>query len=91
MTVVSYEEQNGSAIDRVVDVYHPDTMLRVVVAATDAAELETGRKAVEEPPLTIDELRRIAVLDLWGPTIPQAYDDAGSGLRPYQDYGANVR
>lgn len=90
MTVVSYEEHNGAAVDRIVDVYHPDTMLRVVVAATDAEEFETARKVADEPPLTLDELRRIAVLDVWGPTIPQAYDDAGSGVAPYQDYSENL-
>ena len=81
MTVVSYEEHNGPAVDRIVDVYHPDTLLRVVVAATDAEEFETARKVVEEPPLTLDELRRIATLDVWDATMPKAYDDAGSGLR----------
>ncbi len=90
MTVVSYEEHNGPAVDRIVDVYHPDTLLRVVVAATDAEEFETARKVVEEPPLTLDELRRIATLDMWDATMPKAYDDAGSGLAPYQDYSENL-
>lgn len=89
MTVVSYEEHNGPAVDRIVDAYHPDTLLRVVVAATDAEEFETARKVVEEPPLTLGELRRIATLDVWDATMPKAYHDAGSGLAPYQDYSEN--
>jgi len=91
MTVVSYEERNGAALDRIVDVYHPATLLRVVVAATNAEEFETARKVVEEPPLTLDELRRIATLDVWDATMPAAYDEAGARLAPYQDYSENLR
>lgn len=90
LVVVSYEEHNGPAVDRIVDVYHPGTWLRVVVAATDAEEFETARKVVDEPALTLAELRRVAVLDVWGPTMPKAYDDAGSALRPYRDLSTNV-
>ncbi|QWZ07523.1 hypothetical protein KRR39_19125 [Nocardioides panacis] len=88
LLVVSYERHRGAAVDRVVDVYHRDTGLRVVVASTNADEVEKGRPVREDPPLSSADLRDIATLDAWGATLPRPWDQAGAALSPYHDYDA---
>ena len=88
LIVVSYEKHQGGAVDRFVDVYHRDSGLRVVVASTNADEIEKGHPVREDPPLSSADLRAIATLDAWGVTLPRPWALAGADLSPYHDYDA---
>jgi hypothetical protein len=88
LVVVSYERHQGWAVDRFVDVYHRDSALRVVVASTNADEVEKGHPVREDPPLSSADLREIATLDAWGVTLPRPWTQAGAALSPYHDYDA---
>ena len=88
LLVVAYEEHRGGAVDRHVDVFHPDTGLRVTVASTNASEFETRDRVRAEPPLTSAELRAVATLDVWGETLPRLWQRRGDELAAYHDYDA---
>jgi hypothetical protein len=88
LLVVAYEVHRGGAVDRHVDVFHPDTGLRVVVASTNASEFETRDQVRADPPLSSEELRAVATLDVWGPTLPRLWQRRGDELAPYHDYDA---
>lgn len=86
LVVVSYETRRGHAVDRSVDVYHPGTGLRVVIASTNADRIEKGHAVRRRPPLTTAQLRAVATLGFWGATVPRAYAEQGATLSPYHDY-----
>lgn len=88
MVVVSYEVHRGGAVDRYVDVFHPDTRLRVAIASTNASEFETRDRVRAEPPLSTESLRALATLDVWGETLPRPWQRMGERLAPYHDYDA---
>ena len=86
LLVVAYEVHSGGAVDRHVDVFHPDTKLRVSVASTNASEFETRDRVRAEPPLSSEALRAVATLDVWGETLPRLWQRRGDELAPYHDY-----
>ena len=88
LLVVAYEVHRGGAVDRHVDVYHPDTRLRVSVASTNASDFETRDQVRAEPPLSSEALRAVATLDVWGETLPRLWQRTGNELAPYHDYDA---
>lgn len=57
LVVVSYERRHAGTVDRFVDVYHRDSSLRVVVASTNADEVEKGQPVRPEPPLSTSRMR----------------------------------
>jgi hypothetical protein len=84
--VVSYELHTGDAVDRYVDVWSRDRGLRVQVATSNARGIGTDPTVVlDEPPLTVAELRAVALDPVWGPTIPQRHVAAGQELPSYDD------
>lgn len=84
-SVVSYEEHTGGAVDRFVDVWLQNQGLRVRVATSNAREIERDPTVLlDEPPLSVAELRAIALDPVWGPTIPARYVDAGQALASYK-------
>ena len=86
--VVSYERLDGLAVDRFVDVWLRDRGLRVVVATTNAREIgKDPTVLLAEPPLSLGQLRTIALDPVWGPTIPTRYVDAGQDLESFRDTG----
>jgi hypothetical protein len=86
--VVSYEKHDGAAVDRYVDVWLRDRGLRVLVATSNAREIEKDPTVLlPEPPLSFDDLRAIALDPVWGPTIAQRYVEAGQDLASYTDTG----
>ncbi len=91
LLVVAYEVHRGGAVDRHVDVFHPDTRLRVSVASTNASEFETRDRVRPEPPLSSEALRAVATLDVWGETLPRPWQRTGDDLAPYHDYDAGGR
>jgi hypothetical protein len=86
LLVVAYEVHSGGAVDRHVDVFHPDTKLRVSVASTNASEFETRDRVRAEPPLSSEALRAVATLDVWGETLPRLWQRRGDELAQYHDY-----
>ncbi len=92
MKIVSYEVHHGDAVDRHVDVFHPQSQLRVVIASTNAAEFEKTDAAVRKaPPLSTEVLRTIATSEVWGVTLPREWAEAGARLSPYLDYDTGRR
>jgi hypothetical protein len=89
LVVVSYELHRGGAVDRHVDVFHPDTKLRVAIASTNASDFETREQVRAEPPLSSEALRAVATLDVWGATLPRPWQEMGADLAPYHDYDAD--
>lgn len=86
--VLTYEKHDGAAVDRFVDVWIRDRGLRVVVATTNARQIEKDPRVVlAQPPLSTDELTSIALSPAWGPTIAQRYVEAGQDLPSYTDVG----
>lgn len=84
--VVGYEKHRGAATDRFADVWLRDQGLRVQVATSDARRIGTDPMVVlPHPPLSLDDLRSIALDPVWGPTIPSRYDDAGRDLTSYDE------
>lgn len=86
IVVVSYEVHRGGAVDRHVDVFHPDSRLRVAIASTNASEFETSDRVRTDPPLSSEALRAVATLDVWGATLPRPWQRMGADLTPYHDY-----
>lgn len=86
--VVSYEEHDAGAVDRFVDVWLQERGLRVTVSTTNARQIGTDPTVLlAQPPLTLDELRTIALDPVWGPTVPTRYVRAGQDLPSFRDTG----
>ncbi|NGN64971.1 hypothetical protein G5C51_13825 [Streptomyces sp. A7024] len=79
-----YEDRSGLLLRRHADLLRPDGT-RVYVNTSNGSDIEDGPVVAPNPPLSLDELRRIATSPRWDVWVSPSVNEKAKRLKPFKD------